>query len=260
MIGKLFSQMCTPGGKLPRCESPTPGSGLSHKLRCFRAFLSGWGPRVLPLAWRLFWGPDKIFIYLAPCQHQQILAQLTCSKAVSPNIPGDAWLWPFDSPGARKRRDDPRCLFYLFTVTVTEHWHGLPRKVMEAPSSYIFKIWLAMVLANQLHPTWAGEFYLEVGTVLLAELFCFKKEEKREGAQRNTSHSPSPAKSTAPCLPECAGAVQNSCLYPPQGTCRHKKVSWVAFVHVHGHLKPRVLRTAEKAPKYLTATSALGPG
>lgn len=60
---------------------------------------------------------------------QQILAQLTFSKAVSPSIPGDAWLWSFDSPGTRKRRGHPRCFFYLFTVRVTEHRHRLPRKL-----------------------------------------------------------------------------------------------------------------------------------
>lgn len=54
------------------------------------------------------------------------------------------------------------------------------QKVREAPSLYIFKIWLAMVLTNQLHPTWAGEFYMGVGTVLLAELSCFKKERENQ--------------------------------------------------------------------------------
>lgn len=134
------------------------------------------------------------------------------SKGVSPNIPGAAWLWPFDSPGARKRREDPRCLFSLFVVRVTEHWHRLHRDVREAPSLSIFQIcWPWSWQTSSTLPEQENS-----GTVLNAELSCFTK--KRETAQGNTS-----LKSTTSSPPEYAGAVQNSCLYLPQDTCRPGK-------------------------------------
>jgi len=38
----------------------------------------------------------------------------------------------------------------FLTVKVTEHWHGLPREVVESPSLDIFKSCLDMVLDNWL--------------------------------------------------------------------------------------------------------------
>ena len=38
----------------------------------------------------------------------------------------------------------------FFAVRVTEHWHRLPREVVESPSLDIFKSHLDMVLGNQL--------------------------------------------------------------------------------------------------------------
>jgi len=39
---------------------------------------------------------------------------------------------------------------HFFTVRVTEHWHRLPRKVVESPSFEIFKSHLDMVVDHQL--------------------------------------------------------------------------------------------------------------
>ena len=39
---------------------------------------------------------------------------------------------------------------HFFTVRVTEHWHRLPREVVESPSLAILKGCLDMVLGNQL--------------------------------------------------------------------------------------------------------------
>lgn len=88
-----------------------------------------------------------------------------------------------------------------------------------------------------------------IGRALLSaprESFCSKKEEQRGGTEADTSHSLSPAKSTAPSLPERAEAEQSYCMYPPQGSCRCKEATWVAFVLVHGHLKPNVKAQQKK--------------
>ena len=39
---------------------------------------------------------------------------------------------------------------YYCTVRVTEHWHRLPREVVESPFFEIFKSHLDMVLGNRL--------------------------------------------------------------------------------------------------------------
>ena len=39
---------------------------------------------------------------------------------------------------------------HFFTVMVTEHWHRLPREIVESPSSEILKSHLDTVLRNQL--------------------------------------------------------------------------------------------------------------
>lgn len=96
--------------------------------------------------------------------------------------------------------------------------------------------------------------------MLPAELHCPKKEEERGGAEGDTSYSPSPANSTAPSLPECAGAEQNSCLHVPQGSGRRNEASWIALVLVCGRLKPSGEDRAEDGPRHLTATPASGPG
>ena len=38
----------------------------------------------------------------------------------------------------------------FFTVRVREHWHRMPREVVESPSLEVLKIHLDMVLCNQL--------------------------------------------------------------------------------------------------------------
>ena len=40
---------------------------------------------------------------------------------------------------------------HFFTLRVTEHWHRLPRGVVESPSMEIFKSRLDMVQGNWLH-------------------------------------------------------------------------------------------------------------
>ncbi|KFP60147.1 hypothetical protein N322_09055, partial [Cariama cristata] len=37
---------------------------------------------------------------------------------------------------------------HIFTVRVTEHWHGVPREVVESPSLKVFKCYLDMALGN----------------------------------------------------------------------------------------------------------------
>jgi len=37
---------------------------------------------------------------------------------------------------------------HFFAVRVTEHWHRLPRRVVESPSSETFKSFLDIVLCN----------------------------------------------------------------------------------------------------------------
>ena len=39
---------------------------------------------------------------------------------------------------------------HFFTVRVTEHWHSLPREIVESPSLEIFKSRLDVILGNQL--------------------------------------------------------------------------------------------------------------
>jgi len=46
--------------------------------------------------------------------------------------------------------DGSRAADALSTVTMTEHWHGLPREVVESPSLEIFKTQLDMAPSNML--------------------------------------------------------------------------------------------------------------
>jgi len=57
-------------------------------------------------------------------------------------------LHPQPSPAAESMRKNMRKNF--FTLRVTEHWHRLPREVVESPSLEIFKTHLDKVLCSLL--------------------------------------------------------------------------------------------------------------
>lgn len=104
---KLFSQMCTPGGKLPLAHSWVTNSDASEP------FCQDKDPMGLPLAWCLFWGLCNIFKYLAPCcHHWQILASAHLFQSSLSQNPWWCLAVAFWFPRGKKK-DDPRCLFSL---------------------------------------------------------------------------------------------------------------------------------------------------
>ncbi|KAK4827152.1 hypothetical protein QYF61_015106, partial [Mycteria americana] len=84
----------------------------------------------------------------------------------------------------KHRRFPPNIRKYFFPVRVTEHWHGLPREVMESPSLETFKSHVDMVLGK-----WHRVALLEQGTkgkdvfghyqMWLRELGLFSLEKRR---------------------------------------------------------------------------------
>lgn len=114
----------------------TPALGLSHKLRCFRISIP-WVCLQLGVYFEVPIGSLNtwLLVIIKRLQLSSPFPKQSLPKSLV--MPGCGLLIP---QGQEKGVNDPRCLFYSFTVRVIAHRQRLPGKVRKAPSLYIFKI------------------------------------------------------------------------------------------------------------------------